>query len=231
MTRQEILAALDVSPEMRRSFAVGSEVARVSTGLSPIDQLLPDGGVRSGALIEWLSSGEGGGATTLALRAALQARSQNRPLVVVDERGDFYPPASGQARNSIIVIRPKTRAETIWAMEQVLRCQGIGALVAWVGRLSDRAGRRLQLAAERGMNMGMLIRPMQEERSPCWADARFRVDPVPTAGTRRLRVSLVRCRGGNTGASLELDIDHETGDVRLAPQLAAPMALHRAAGA
>ena len=40
------------------------------TGLTTLDQLLPDGGIPSGSVVEWLSRGPGQSATSLALRAA-----------------------------------------------------------------------------------------------------------------------------------------------------------------
>jgi len=48
---------------------------------------------------------------------------------------------------------------------------------------------------------------------------------------RRLRIELLACRGGKSGAAVELEICDETGVVRLAPQLARAANLRRAAGA
>ena len=41
-----------------------------STGIPPLDELLPDGGLQPGMLIEWLAVRSGSGAGTLALRIA-----------------------------------------------------------------------------------------------------------------------------------------------------------------
>ncbi len=48
--------------------------------------------------------------------------------------------------------------------------------------------------------------------------------PLSTGGegrnTRRIQVEVLRARGGKAGRTLVLEIDHETGDVRLLPRLA-----------
>lgn len=212
---------------------------RVSIGISALDALLPQGGVRPGSLIEWISTGDGGGATTLVLQASAAAISGGRPLVVIDPQGEFYPPSFGMSlthqhdlkRPPALVIRPANSAESVWAMEQVLRCAPVGVMLGWADRLSDRAARRLQLAAERGACAGMLIRPGCDERAPFWAEARFLVEPIASAGSRRLRVSLVRCRGGEGGASLNLELDDETGAVRVVPEMAYPVSIPRSARA
>jgi protein ImuA len=242
MTQANVIVRLKADLAELQGFSGRQQKARVSMGVSALDSLLPGGGVRAGSLIEWISAGNGGGATTLLLHAAARNISCHRPLVVIDGSGEFYPPSIGalfasiegtgrSSRSIVLVIRPSNEAESVWAMEQVLRCPAVGLMLGWVERLSDRAARRLQLAAERGACAGMLIRPASEESAPFWAEARFRVDPIAAGESRRLRVSLVRCRGGQAGGSLELVIDDETGAVRLAPEVAAPAPLHRAAGA
>lgn len=160
---------------------------------------------------------------------APERQKASRPLVVVDGLGTFYPPALGRVAELCVVVRPRTAAEALWAMEQVLRSGAAGGMVAPVERLSDRAGRRLQLAAEQGGGLGMLIRPARDARAPCWGEVRFCVEPVSTAGMRRFRVTLARCRGGPAGGSVDLELDDETGLVRVAAQLAAAAPLCREA--
>lgn len=207
--------------------------------------LLPRGGLPEGGLVEWLEAGAGGGAAALALLAArevcqpAQDRGQDRgrgPLVIVDGRGEFYPLAGaglGIDLSQTLVVRPR-RKDEVWALDQALRCPGVGAVLGWSGVLGDRTFRRLQLAAEAGGGMGLLVRPPSARSAPSWAHLRFSVAPLVSteplaAGRRRLRVELVRCRGGASGKAVEVELD-ETGVVHLAARLAPAAPLRRAAG-
>jgi protein ImuA len=223
----------------------------ISSGCGPLDRLLPEGGFRRGTLAEWLSVGEGGGATGLALAAGREAcrpigggLEQSRcewaggVLVVLDRLGEFYPPAAarlGIEPENLIVIQAGTQADNCWALDQALRCPGVAAVLAWLEKLDGRTFRRLQLAAEEGGGLGLLIRPPPARQEPSWADVRLLVEPLPaTSGVshqRRLRIHLLRCRGGANGRSVDLVIDDETRSVHLAAQLADPAASRHAAGA
>ncbi|MGE5192443.1 MAG: ImuA family protein [Deltaproteobacteria bacterium] len=152
-----------------------------STGIPPLDPLLPPGTFRAGMIIEWVVEGAGAGAARMALPAAMQALQNGGALVVIDERREFYPPAAvclGLDLDRTIVIRPRHSQETIWALEQSLHCAGVAATLAWIDSLSDRVFRRLQLAAEHGAGLGIFLRPAAARCEPTWADIRWGVQPV-----------------------------------------------------
>jgi hypothetical protein len=105
-------------------------------------------------------------------------------------------------------------------------------VLCWPEALDDRAFRRLQLSAEQGESLGLLMRPSSVRGHPTWSELQLLVEALPTVpqwakAPRRLRVEVARCRNGSSGASVELEIDDETGSIqesRLvhpAPQLAA----------
>ncbi|MEQ9409186.1 MAG: hypothetical protein RIK87_15735 [Fuerstiella sp.] len=82
----------------------------VSTGLRSLDQLLPQQGLPSGSLVEWISDGPGLRATTLALKCA--ARFLDRPgaLAVVDPWHEFHPTSVGHLGiplSRLLVVRPE----------------------------------------------------------------------------------------------------------------------------
>jgi protein ImuA len=109
----------------------------VSSGCPALDRILPYHGFRCGTLVEWLSSGPGSGAATLAFRAAVQARSplvDGGAVVVLDSSGEFYPPAAiaqGIEPARLIVVHPGNSADHAWALDQALRCPAVAATVAW----------------------------------------------------------------------------------------------------
>jgi len=210
----------------------------VSSGCGPLDRLLPERGFRRGTLIEWLAAGEGSGVETLALGAAVGACGDGAALVVLDRRREFYPPAAarlGIELQNLIVVYATGEADNAWALDQTLRCPGVAAVLAWPDKLDGRSFRRLQLAVEDGGGLGLLIRPPAARHEPSWADVRLLVEPLPAFSSgdfkRRLRIHLLRCRGGTDGRSVDVEIDDETHTVHLAPRLAAATNYRRAAGA
>ena len=208
----------------------------VSTGIVPLDDILPDRGLCPGTLSEWIAAEAGSGATTLAMQAA--GRVQNAgPLIIVDSRLSFYAPAFravGVCADKAILIRPKSRADVLWALEQSLRCPGIGAVLCPIDRLKTQEFRRLQLAAEAGTAVGILIRPPAATRQPGWADVRLLVRPAPSLPQsfhRRMEVRCVYAKGGMADQSVELEMCDETGALRLAAGLSDSTAALRTAGA
>lgn len=193
----------------------------VSTGFAELDRLLPDGGLRRGMLVEWLAAEPGGGATSLALAAARQACGEEGMLVVVD-RGPgapgFYPLAAaafGIDLKRVLVVRPENDRDETWALDQSLRSRGISAVLAWPERLSDHLFRRLQLAAEQGNTLGLLVRPAKAQAEPSWAELRMMVSPRPStpeengAASRDIELTLLRCPGQVMIRTARLSIEPE----------------------
>ncbi|MHC4405178.1 MAG: ImuA family protein [Planctomycetota bacterium] len=209
----------------------------VPSGCEALDRLLPERGFRWGTLVEWLAAGGGAGAATLALCGGREACGTGGSLVVLDRAGEFYPPAAvrlGVELNDLILVRARNEADDVWALDQSLRCPAVAAVLAWPEKLDGHTFRRLQLAAEQGGGLGVLMRPASVRHEPSWADVRLWVEPLPVAApgaTRRLSVRLLRARGCLGGESVEVEYDDETRLVRPAARLAAPADHPRAAGA
>jgi len=219
--------------EQLRQFAADrrGESGLVSTGCAALDRRLPELGLCRGTLVEWLETSSGGGAGSLALAAAREACRDGGPLVLVDAPGRFYPPAAAQAGidlKRLIVVRPQNPTDERWALDQSLRSTGVAAVLCWSQQAPTRAWRRWQLAAEASGNLGLFVRPATARGDPSWADIRFLVQPQPAGAGRRLRVELLRLRGQPGGQTIDLELDDETGALRLASPLA-PAALGTAA--
>lgn len=235
----------------------------ISTGLSVLDDLLPDGGIQPGSIIEWLSpgpgSGPGSGAGTLAFLIAAHQMQAERTLIVIDPQHRFYPPAAanlGIDLERTIVVRPSNTKDTLWALEQTLRCAGVAVAVCHLDHLDDRVFRRLQLAAEAGGGVGLFLRADRFIEQPSWAEVRLRVRKKaegrgmkdegrslqekkhsslilhPSAFPERLlQLELLRCRNNSDNKNILIGIDDETSAVRLVSELASATRLPRAARA
>ena len=156
--------------EQRRSRQAGWIRQFIPTGLAPLDNALPQGGLPCGAVTEILSDGFGVGAMSLAMRIAGQCisttrhsePSDDRKIVLVDTLKDVYPPAiceHGIPLERFVIVRPKSHREAVWAVDQALRCPAVAVVISPLARLDERWSRRLQLAAESGGGLGLVLKP------------------------------------------------------------------------
>jgi hypothetical protein len=161
--------------------------------------------------------------------AAAAVRTRGGFLVVVDMHRTIYPPAlhcHGIDLSQVIFVRPESQADALWAADQALRTPAVAAVVAELEVIDDRSARRLQLAAERGQGVGLLLRSLAARRSPSWAEVQWIIKPLPqpraiaaasgswqSQGGRRLQVQLARLRGGQAGVTLRLEIQASTGAI------------------
>jgi protein ImuA len=234
--RQAVVQTLKEQIARLEQTRLPTQQGPIPSGCQDLDQLLPDHGFHRGTLVEWLAAESGGGAETLALAAARSFCREGGVLVVLDSARELYPPAIarlGIDLEQLIVVQALNPADNLWALDQSLRCLAVAAVLAWPARLDGHTFRRLQLAAEEGGGLGLFVRPPAAEHEPSWADVRLRVEPLPGEGSsgRRLRIHLLRSRGGADGRQIDVEIDDETNTLRLAPRLAVAKDPRRAAGA
>jgi hypothetical protein len=198
-----------------------------SCGAAAVDRLLPGSGLRHGMLIEWLAGANktvGGGAATLGLLGAREACGEGGTLVVIDRSQTFYLPAAaawGIDLDRTIIVHPQNARDELWAAMQALRSPAVAAIFVMIDRLDSRAFRRLQLAAQAGRTLGVLMRPGSAREQPSWADVTLEARPLsivrrPLYGSngprtteheRRVQVHVLRCHNGRAGGSVVLEID------------------------
>ena len=103
-------------------------------------------------------------------------KSTNGFVVIVDTQHNIYPPALaswGIDLEKVVLVRPQSDVDALWAVDQSLRTPAVAAVVADVERIDDRAARRMQLAAEQGGGLALLLRPASARRGPSWADIQW----------------------------------------------------------
>jgi protein ImuA len=222
--------------ELRRRSVVRDSSERGSTGVPALDRLLPGQGLPIGGLTEWISGSADGG-FTFALLAARQALTR-RPaaaLAIIDREHQFFPaplPGWGIPLQRVVLIRPHSPQEALWAWEQCLRSRGLAACLGWLAEASSLSLRRLQVAAEHGGGQGLLVRPLRVAKESSWADVRWRVTPAPLphleAGAwpfrgRRFRVELLRCRHQISGGVADVEFSpHDANPLPVVPPVADP---------
>jgi protein ImuA len=234
--RQQLLAALRERLGRAAAPAAAEDAVTFSSGAAAIDRLLPGSGLQHGMLVEWLAQRPACGAATLALLAAREACRTGGLLVVLDRAGMFYPLAAagwGVDPARLLVVRPPTARDEIWAAVQALRSPVVAALWTMIDRLESRNFRRLQLAAEAGRTLGVLVRGAAARGQPSWADVRLDVKaeggrgrgegrkrsalsflPPSAFSFPPLFVSVLHVRGGRSGGSVCVEIDEAAHEVR-----------------
>ena len=190
-------------------------------GIPAVDEQLPGGGLALGALHEMAGSGGGvaGSAAAEMFAAGIAGRTHGLVLWCA-VAPDVFAPGLAQAglpADRVIHIEAGDDASVLAACEEGLRHGELGAVVGEVSRLSMLASRRLQLAAEEGASLAMIVRRWRRDKDaaafglPTAAVTRWRVSSLPSAplpvqgvGRARWRLELLRCKGGHAA---EFDVE------------------------
>ena len=189
------------------------------TGLDALDELAPGGSFARGAVHELLSDPKEGKPLFVA---TLLARGSST-IIWSDPLDDLYPPAlvaRGLDLKRLFLLRVKVVDQT-WAVAECLRCKGVGAVVAAIPTLTRLEARRLQLAAEQGGGVGILLRPTGRGSDIYAAATRWLVRPAPGERTiQRWTVQLLHGHGGRIGKTVTLECCRENHLGRAFEQLA-----------
>jgi hypothetical protein len=173
-----------------------------STGRRALDARLPGGGWPTASLIEVLVDAPGLGEVQLFLPALVESqrkRDGDSPWVVwISPPHEPFAPALAQQGielNRLIVIRPPSATEALWAAEQALNSGVCSVVLLWLKGSDDRWLRRLKLAAEAGGALGVLFRPERHRFEPSPAALRL----LLTQGEREPRLEIIKAQGARPG--------------------------------
>ncbi|WP_294098130.1 protein ImuA [Sphingomonas sp.] len=204
-------------------------------GVEAVDSRLVGAGLRLDALHEVAPAGPDMAEDCAAslFMGGIAARAWGPVLWAVQRRDLFAPGLSqvGLDHKRLIYAEARDDAELLAVMEEALRHRGLGAVIGEVKRADMTATRRLQLAAEGGRTIALLMkRNVREGQDPIGmpsaAVTRWRIGcapstplPVEGVGRHRWRVELARQKGGE-GFTQILEACDATGRCALPAKLA-----------
>lgn len=201
MDRDAVLAALRarVARIERAGLAEREEPPAIPLG-PEMDRDLPGGGLPRAAVHEILSDGAG---AAVGFAALLMARSGGTVFWIARDP-DPWPPGLmrfGLPPSRLIVAQPGSHVDALWATEEALRCPAVSAVLLMEERPDATAMRRLQLAAETGGGIGLLLREAEADEGPALATTRWRVTgraggAMHDLGDPQWTLDLLRCRAG-----------------------------------
>ena len=206
---------LQKTPQIWRGRSAATGWEGLSSGYPPLDRHLPGGGWPPNALTEILLAHYGSGELKL-LMPALARLSQagqcpppgpvgtHRHATEAEAAGWIawiappfhpYPPALiqwGVDPSRVLIVRPKTNDETLWAAEQALSSGNCAAVLLWSEALDDVNSRRLQLSAETGRSWAIAFRPLSASLKASAAALRIRL----TSSANGTTLDILKSRGG-----------------------------------
>lgn len=172
----------------------------LASGYPKLDQCLPGGGWPRYALTEILLDHYGTGELQLLMPALARLSDPDDEIEAgwiawISPPFDPYPPALKQwgiNLSRVLIVRPRTGKEALWAAEQALTSGNCAAVLLWSDELDDTASRRLQLAAEKGRCWAIAFRSLAASSQPSAAALRIRID----AGLQGTDLGILKSRGG-----------------------------------
>ena len=189
-----------------RGGSLDANVDAVASGFACLDEELPGGGWPRAGLSELLTDAEGIGELALVLPALARLTGAGKRVIWVGPPHIPYAPAlaaAGLDPVNLLVVRPASRREALWASEQALRAGSCHALAAWLPKVRYAELQRLSVAAQASRAVAWLFRPLAAACESSPACLRLTL----TAAGSDLAVHIVKRRGAPLAAPLHIPLE------------------------
>jgi len=133
----------------------------VDTGIESLNDFLPTGGWPANSMVELVVEQWGIGELQVLLPLMSRLSQQRQRLVLIAPPYLPYAPAllsAGVELDHLVIIDNRIAPENIWwASEKILRNEGCALVLIWPKKPDYRHIRRLQIAADTGNSLGILL--------------------------------------------------------------------------
>lgn len=196
--------------------------ASLSTGYASLDQSLHYSGWPLNQISELLIERVGIGEMQLVLPALAKMQAKGGWLFLIEPPFIPYAPAWLKANINIdrmMIIKAGQQEECLWAAEKIIANQGVSASLFWPPKdqLSNKALKRLQLAAEQGHGLNFVFRSMSAVTQSSPASLRLVIknslNSIASQPTKigqplekKLAIQILKQRGGWSGQSVNLKL-------------------------
>jgi protein ImuA len=216
----------DIEAAIWRGDALGTPVtAVVSSGFAELDAELPGHGWPCHSLTELLQPQPGVTEWRLLSPAMRQVITNGGQVVVVAPPKHPHLPGlrhCGLDERQLVWIQAEAPAERLWVMEQFVKANACGLLLAWLPQARPEQIRRLQVAAQGCEGPVFLCRPAAAEYEPSAAPLRIQ---LRVGLDWELHVHLLKRKGPTHEAELALPSVPGGLQTILTPRLARPSEL------
>lgn len=180
-------------------------------GLGDMEKAFPDGVFPRGVMHELISTSSEDATCTSGFLSVILSKLMEPGgsclWISTIPRRSIYPPALaafGIQTERILFVDTKRPKETLWAVEEALKCSSISAVVGELSELSFNDSRRLQLTVESSQVTGFIhrFRPKSENAVACVS--RWKITALPSElpnakpglGSPRWNINLLKVKNG-----------------------------------
>ncbi|MBT5602623.1 MAG: translesion DNA synthesis-associated protein ImuA [Gammaproteobacteria bacterium] len=189
-----------------------SEVKGMPTGFPELDPWLPDNGWPRASVTELLHPHSGiGELRLLAPALASLSQQQKRWIAWIGSPYIPYAPALIQAGiniKAILIIKPTSIADQLWAIEKSLASGACSAVLAWPDKgIQPKHIRRLQLASKAGQSWGLIFRSEKAVKQSSPASLRLHLKPgdkINSSNKSAICVTIIKRPGGWASGPIDI---------------------------
>lgn len=181
-------------------------------GLGPLETAFPNGVFPKSSVHELVcASSEQAAASGGLVSGMLSLLLRDGGICVwIGRARHMFAPALasfGVAPHKVIFISLLKDRDTLWVMEEALKCPGLAAVVCELSDMDFKQSQRFQRAVEHSRVTGFVLRNTSKKLNTTACAARWQVKSLPSTdlgglpgvGFLRLQIDLLKVRNGQTG--------------------------------
>lgn len=137
----------------------------ISSGSNDLDRALPQGGWKTQAINEFISSQTKINPLKMLAPTLATLSLQGRWIVLIGAPKSEVKQLLaeyGIASNKVLLVHPKDQIDALWAMEQALMSGTSSAVLGWPGAIDQRDLKRLQIAAKHSSALAFIFNQSHE---------------------------------------------------------------------